>query len=269
MWLKKKLTKKQHCHILFHLSWCYTSLFSLFCLEKQKCRSQKKDDACLLDDSRCRWIGLHVWVQTSRVKLMFLVSTAADAAASPVAFLTRLGVRCLENPSSAVGVEDGWGWRGRWDQTKCKLLGASSTSWWTTPYPFALQNWACWRGKRKEEKKKDVSGATPTVSQRRRHRLERPASGCQFIFTARWHADVCRVAQSFLYFLNKIRDAPSSSSSQALSPTMQFFHFHQSLCRPRPFPQRWLVRSACHYTVTLQMERGIHVIKTKMQGHNS
>lgn len=71
---------------------------------------QVVQDVRLLDDILCHGIGFHVWVQTSQVKLMFFVSTVA--AFSSAVFPTRLGVRCLENPSSAV-VEDGWWWRGR------------------------------------------------------------------------------------------------------------------------------------------------------------
>lgn len=205
---------------------------------------------------------------------MFFVSTVAAAAASSVVFPTRLRVRCLENPSSAVvrwwwsmGAGGGEGVRG-WDKTKCKLLGASSTSWWTTPSPPSLFRMSMsTRGGKKEKGwvRRDADSITATAAQ--------TGAPCLRVLI-HLHSEVTRRRVSrravFLYLLNKILNAPSSSS-RAPSPTMQFFHFNQRLRkpRPRPFPQRCLVRSACHYMVTLQMEQDIRVIKTKMQGHNS
>lgn len=138
------------------------------------------------------------------------------------------------------------------------------------PPPFALQNEHVDAGKEKKKKgcvRRDAESITATA-------LHTGAPCLQVLIHL--HSEVTRRRVSrravFLYLLNKILNAapsPSSSSSRAPSPTIQFFRFNQRLRKPRPFPQRWLVRSACHYTVTLQMEQGIRVIKTKMQGHNS
>lgn len=188
-------------------------------------------------------------------------------------FPTRLGVRCLENPSSAtvkwwwrMGAGGGEGVRG-WDKTKYKLLGASSTSWWTTPSPLALQNEHVDAGEKKKKGCVRRDGDSTTAMA--------PQTGAPCLrVSIHLHSEVTRWRVSrravFLYLLNKNLYAPSSSS-RAPSPTIQFFHFNQRLPkpRPRPFPRQWLVRTACHYTVALQMEQGIRVIKTKMQGHNS
>lgn len=201
---------------------------------------------------------------------MFFVSTVA--AFSSAVFPTRLGVRCLENPSSAVVR---WWWRmgggggeGGMKQS-VSFLEPHRLSGEQHPPPLRSSERACRRGGKKKKKgcvRRDAESITATAPQ--------TGAPCLQVLI-HLHSEVTRRRESrravFLYLLNKILNAapPSSSSSRAPSPTIQFFRFNQRLRKPRPFPQRWLVRSACHYTVTLQMEQGIRVIKTKMQGHNS